>query len=442
MITFENSGRTPDPAATSDKPAARRNHLFLRLTASALNSNNFAIGDISFGAMDEKIVNINHSIGVIATDDEGNQYFKSTSEGPGLNWIEFAFKDDGTFRLPQNFTIRTAPSSAGDQRNITAFKLERIYPTHWEWRMLKAYVHAPGNVDFSVQEAHQYETTFIDDPFSIPTPVTTGYVPTIDWSEMPPSIPTNIRATATSKSQVTLKWTVGADTRATWYWIYRQDTDANPNGEFVQVGTVAPTITGTSTGTSVKNNGTFSDTVPNTAGNHKYTYVVRPVEGNPGTIGEFSGPIAVTTLTDNQVYLNAVSAKISAGTPISLDEMCSFILGDQVKGGQAAAAIAAGNGTYTYFRNQGYSAGVARQLAAAGLMQSSAEQMLNQQFTMAGTVLRSNSSAATAFMLWSNGGTQGQIGLSPDDILNAADTEAEKQRIVTWMVQQGYLQNS
>ncbi|CAK0776636.1 hypothetical protein CCP3SC15_550002 [Gammaproteobacteria bacterium] len=132
-----------------------------------------------------------------------------------------------------------------------------------------------------------------------------------------------------------------------------------------------------------------------------------------------------------------------AGRAISLDEMCSLLVSDQTKGSQAASLIATSTGTYNAFRNLGYSTALSISLAGLGLMQSSAEQMLHQQFGMVQTILQSNSGAATAFMAWASpNASQGQIGLGPNDILAAANTEAEKKRIVDWMVTQGYLQTS
>ncbi|CAK0776770.1 hypothetical protein CCP3SC15_550017 [Gammaproteobacteria bacterium] len=79
---------------------------------------------------------------------------------------------------------------------------------------------------------------------------------------------------------------------------------------------------------------------------------------------------------------------------MSIDEAASWFIGDKTNGSIAASLIGSGKGTYTQFRNLGYSATIARQLTVLGLMQASSEAMLNQQYTHAQQILSSNSGAA------------------------------------------------
>ncbi|CAK0776655.1 hypothetical protein CCP3SC15_550004 [Gammaproteobacteria bacterium] len=195
--------------------------------------------------------------------------------------------------------------------------MEVIYSTDYEWNILNS-VTGSGET-FANQNSHTYPLSTVDDPFNYAPPqVTVGFTPTINWDSLLPSVPTNLRATATSETSVTIKWATGADTRPTWYWIYRQDTDANPNGDFIQVGTATPITTGTGANARTRNASSFVDTIPNASGNRKYTYKIKPVEGNPGIIGEFSDPVSVTTLTSSQVYLNTLYTKVQSGTLHSL----------------------------------------------------------------------------------------------------------------------------
>ncbi|CAK0768049.1 hypothetical protein CCP3SC1_510026 [Gammaproteobacteria bacterium] len=189
-----------------------------------------------------------------------------------------------------------------------------------------------------------------------------------------------------------------------------------------------------------KNATMFTDTVPDIIGDKTYSYFLS--SSNEGGISQNSDVVEVTTLNDNAVYIKAVDAKILAGTPLTLDEAASWFLDNQQKGSQIASLIGSGKGSYTQFRNLGYSSSVARQLAVLGLVRVNSSAMLLQQFESCRQILNSNSSAAIAFIAWAAPGVgSGSIGLSPADVLKAADTEAEQQQIVNWMIDKGFLQS-
>jgi hypothetical protein len=268
-----------------------------------------------------------------------------------------------------------------------------------------------------------------------------NYSPVYDFTGELPWVPTSVRASTTTKTAVAVRWSFNSDdTRPTDFVVQRRDVTDEVEANWTawaNVATVLHTETSTTTAgvTTVKykNVTTYDDTIPNTTTSHTYQYQVKATNVEGSSV--FSEPGEVESLTDDEVYVMGLETKMMNSLPLTMDEAATLITWDRVKGAQAAAMIANRIGTYANFKNEGFSSSICLNLAVLALCMRDSNSLLTEQFNRAQAALTTNVVANNDFMTWA----KDHLSFNLEDMLAAANTQAEKTAIIDWMKTHGYL---
>ena len=425
-----------DPVLSINKASDRKTHTFFRFTARndtvpQVAISEFTLYDLAGVPISSTIASVDSSpcVGSTAADvvDGSNLTAWTSEEGVADKWVQVAIP--GRQKI-SGYKI-TVPSDAS-AAEISDWRLERLLPDDTKWDTLETNI-TPSGQSFSTIRSGILVPIRVDVAGSSDVPI--HYSPSYDFTGTLPLKPSSIRVVPRSKVDVSVKWTGNSsDLRPTDFVVARRVKD----GTWAEVATVLHTTTTTTdssgvTTTKYKNITSYADTIPDTSDPVVYEYCVK----SRNVVGDsaYSDVIEMTSLTDNEVYVMGLEDKMMMSIPLTMDESATLVLKDRVKGADVSAMIANKVGSYQNFKAAGFSAAECSMLAILALCMRDGNALLQEQFARAQTSLNTNSAASSGFMTWA----KDHLTFNVDDMVNAANTPAEKELIIEYLRSHGYL---